>query len=31
MAARVQKAVDCYSAGATVLHVQVREADGKGS
>jgi uncharacterized protein (DUF849 family) len=28
---QVQKAVDCYSAGATVLHVHVREADGKGS
>src|SRR3974390_1773390 len=27
----VQKAVDCYNAGATVLHVHVREADGKGS
>jgi uncharacterized protein (DUF849 family) len=31
MAAQVQKAVDCYNAGATVLHVHVREADGKGS
>jgi uncharacterized protein (DUF849 family) len=31
MAAQVQKAVDCDNAGATVLHVQVREADGKGS
>ena len=29
--AQVQKAVDCYNAGATVLHVHVREADGKGS
>jgi uncharacterized protein (DUF849 family) len=28
---QVQKAVDCYNAGATVLHVQVREANGKGS
>lgn len=27
----VQKAVDCYNAGATVLHVHVREDDGKGS
>jgi uncharacterized protein (DUF849 family) len=27
----VQKAVDCYNAGATVLHVHVREPDGKGS
>ena len=27
----MQKAVDCYNAGATVLHVHVREADGKGS
>ena len=26
-----QKAVDCYNAGATVLHVHVREEDGKGS
>ena len=31
MAQQVQKAVDCYNAGATVLHVHVREADGKGS
>ena len=30
-AEQVQKAVDCYNAGATVLHVHVREADGKGS
>ena len=29
--AQVQKAVDCYNAGATVLHVHVREKDGKGS
>lgn len=28
---QVQKAVDCYNAGATVLHVHVRETDGKGS
>ena len=28
---QVQLAVDCYNAGATVLHVHVREADGKGS
>ncbi|QSE91581.1 3-keto-5-aminohexanoate cleavage protein [Rhodococcus pseudokoreensis] len=27
----VQKAVDCYEAGATVLHIHVRELDGKGS
>jgi uncharacterized protein (DUF849 family) len=27
----VQKAVDCYHAGATVLHIHVRELDGKGS
>ncbi|MBS0522063.1 MAG: 3-keto-5-aminohexanoate cleavage protein [Proteobacteria bacterium] len=27
----VQKAVDCYNAGATVLHLHVREKDGKGS
>ena len=26
---QVQKAVDCYNAGATVLHVHVREPDGK--
>ena len=31
MDAQVQKAVDCWNAGATVLHVHVREADGKGS
>lgn len=31
MDAQVQKAVDCYNAGATVLHVHVREADGSGS
>src|ERR1700751_6133364 len=28
---QVQKAVDCYNAGPTVLHVHVREADGKGA
>ncbi|MFD0666946.1 3-keto-5-aminohexanoate cleavage protein [Ramlibacter sp. MAHUQ-53] len=28
---QVQKAVDCYNAGATVLHLHVREPDGKGS
>ena len=27
----VQIAVDCYNAGATVLHIHVRELDGKGS
>ena len=27
----VQKAVDCYNAGASVLHLHVRELDGKGS
>jgi uncharacterized protein (DUF849 family) len=27
----VQKAVDCHDAGASVLHVHVRELDGKGS
>src|SRR5688572_21251198 len=27
----VQKAVDCWNAGATVLHVHVRELDGHGS
>lgn len=27
----VQQAVDCYHAGATVLHIHVRELDGKGS
>src|SRR5512145_1147135 len=31
MEEHVQKAVDCYNAGATVLHVHVRELDGKGS
>jgi uncharacterized protein (DUF849 family) len=31
MDAQVQKAVDCWNAGATVLHVHVREEDGHGS
>lgn len=31
MQAQVRKAVDCYNAGATVLHLHVREPDGKGS
>jgi uncharacterized protein (DUF849 family) len=31
MEEQVQKAVDCYEAGARVLHVHVRELDGKGS
>jgi uncharacterized protein (DUF849 family) len=31
MEQQVQKAVDCYNAGATVLHLHVRELDGKGS
>ena len=31
MEAQIQKAVDCYNAGASVLHVHVRELDGKGS
>src|SRR6516164_3955668 len=31
IAEQVQKAVDCYNAGATVLHVHVREEDGTGS
>src|SRR5256714_2894231 len=31
MQEQVQKAVDCYNAGATVLHIHVRELDGKGS
>jgi len=29
--AQVQKAVDCYNAGATVLHIHVRDRYGKGS
>ena len=28
---QIRKAVDCYEAGARVLHVHVRELDGKGS
>src|SRR6185312_16992581 len=28
---QVQRALDCYNAGATVLHVHVREEDGSGS
>ncbi len=31
MEQQVQKAVDCYNAGASVLHLHVRELDGKGS
>src|SRR3954471_2461528 len=31
MEEHVQIAVDCYNAGATVLHLHVRELDGKGS
>jgi uncharacterized protein (DUF849 family) len=31
MAEQVQKAVECWNAGATVLHVHCREADGHGS
>src|SRR5687767_7779929 len=31
MDAQVQRAIDCYNAGATVLHLHVRELDGKGS
>lgn len=31
MDAQIQKAVDCYNAGATVLHVHCREEDGQGS
>jgi uncharacterized protein (DUF849 family) len=31
MEEQVQKAVDCYEAGATVLHIHVREDDGTGS
>ncbi|MCK0091964.1 MULTISPECIES: BKACE family enzyme [Rhodococcus] len=31
MEEHIQKAVDCYEAGATVLHIHVRELDGKGS
>ena len=28
---QTQAAVDCFNAGATILHIHVREADGKGS
>ena len=31
MEAQAQKALDCYNAGATVLHIHVRELDGTGS
>ncbi|MDM0073755.1 3-keto-5-aminohexanoate cleavage protein [Variovorax sp. J2P1-59] len=31
MEEQVQKAVDCYNAGASVLHLHVRELDGRGS
>ena len=31
MEQQIQKAVDCYNAGATVLHLHVRELNGKGS
>jgi uncharacterized protein (DUF849 family) len=31
MAEQVRKAVDCYEAGASVLHLHVRELDGRGS
>jgi len=31
MQEQVQKAVDCYNAGASVLHLHCREADGQGS
>src|SRR6476469_8737014 len=31
MDAQIQKAVDCYNAGASVLHLHVRELDGKAS
>jgi uncharacterized protein (DUF849 family) len=31
MEEQIQKAVDCYHAGASVLHLHVRELDGKGS
>jgi len=31
MEEQIQKAVDCYAAGATVLHLHVRELDGRGS
>ncbi|MFI7193295.1 3-keto-5-aminohexanoate cleavage protein [Nocardia nova] len=31
MEEHIRQAVDCYEAGATVLHIHVRELDGKGS
>ena len=31
MEQQIQKAVDCYNAGASVLHLHVRELDGRGS
>ena len=31
MESHVQAAIDCYNAGATVLHIHVRELDGTGS
>ena len=31
MEEQIAKAVECYEAGATVLHLHVRELDGKGS
>ena len=31
MEEQIQKAVDCYNAGATVLNLHVRGLDGKGS
>ena len=31
MEEQVQKALDCYNAGATVVHVHARDPDGKGS
>src|SRR3974390_1295644 len=31
MQEQIDKAVECYEAGATVLHLHVREANGKGS
>lgn len=31
MEQQIQKAVDCHNAGAAVLHLHVRELDGKGS
>jgi uncharacterized protein (DUF849 family) len=31
MGDQIQKAVDCYNAGATVLHLHARELDGTGS